>query len=76
MAILEIIIELDVDLADYARAYAMTEDEAEKDAMEYLPRIVANTLVPASRHDKSAYSVGAEDAGVTLVGELAELVDE
>jgi len=68
-------VKLDVDLTDYARAYGMTEEEAEKDAREYLPRIVANTLVPATG-DRTHFTVGASDAGVTLTGDLAELVDE
>lgn len=67
-------VELDVDLADYARAYGMTEDEAEKDARERLPEVVADVLV-GNRPNRNYYTVGAPDAGVTLVGDLAEMVD-
>lgn len=77
---ISVTVDLDVDLDVYADTYGIAATEAETDARAHVRHTVANLLAvnPSTNttpRPGQPVTVGADDAGVTLTGPLATLVD-
>lgn len=70
-------VELDVDLQDWAATYGCATPEAAlADVEDHLPATIAHQLLinpSRARSYRDAYTVGPDDTGVTLTGDLADV---